>query len=132
MLFWGRVMRLGDHVPVERLLVSNRETPLPWALALTKAVMPERLTRGILWNVDGARQIKLKPGVRQNLSTEPVLPPTRFVCFQAMLQKTLDYPNDALDIAHIRAAAHRTARERQAQGAQGADSCLHVAGRVLR
>ena len=108
MLFWGRVMRLGDQVPVERLLVSNRETPLPWALALTKAVMPERLTRGILWNVDGARQIKLKPGVRQNLSTEPVLPPTRFVCFQAMLQKTLDYPNDALDIAHIRAAAYRS------------------------
>jgi len=101
-------MRLGDHVPVERLLVSNRETPLPWALALTKAIMPERLTRGILWNVDGARQIKLKPGARQNLSAEPVLPPTRFVCFQAMLQKTLDYPNDALDIAHIRAAAYRT------------------------
>ena len=107
MLFWGRVMRL-DYVPVERLLVSNSEIPMAWALAHTKAIMPERLTRGVLWNVDGTRRIKLQPGARRELSAAPILPPTRFVCFEAMLQKTLDYPNDALDIAHIRAAAYRT------------------------
>ena len=107
MLFWGRVMRL-DYVPVERLLVSNVEVPMAWAIAHTKAIMPERLTRGVLWNVNGARRIKLQPGTRRELSAAPILPPTRFVCFEAMLQKTLDYPNDALDIAHIRAAAYRT------------------------
>ena len=107
MLFWGRVMRL-DYVRVERLLVSNSEIPMAWALAHTKAIMPERLTRGVLWNVDGARRIRLQPGARRELSAAPILPPTRFVCFEAMLQKTLDYPNDALDIAHIRAAAYRT------------------------
>ena len=107
MLFWGRVMRL-DYVSVERLLVSNVEVPMAWAIAHTKAIMPERLTRGVLWNVNGARRIKLQPGTRRELSAAPILPPTRFVCFEAMLQKTLDYPNDALDIAHIRAAAYRT------------------------
>ena len=107
MLFWGRIMRL-DYVPVERLLVSNKEMPMAWALAHTKAIMPERLTRGVLWNVDGAHRIKLRPGARLELSVAPILPPTRFVCFEAMLQKTLDYPNDAQDIAYIRTAAYRT------------------------
>ena len=81
---------------------------MAWAFSHAKAIVPERLISGVLWNVDGAHRTKLRPGSRQVLSAAPVLPPTRFVCFEAMLQKTLDYPNDALDIAFIRAKAYQT------------------------
>ena len=107
MAFWARIMRLG-YVRVRRLLASNRETPMAWAMAHTQALMPTQLVHGMLWNMDGAHWARTRSVTRakQEISRAAVLPAKRYLCFEAMLQKTHDYANDALDVAHIRAQAY--------------------------
>ena len=107
MLFWGRIMRLG-YVPVQRLLASNRETPIAWAMAHTQALVPTRLVHGMLWNMDGSSWARMPSVTRakREVSQAAVLPVKRYLCFEAMLQKTHDYANDALDVAYIRSQAY--------------------------